>query len=186
MGKTSKPNEIIMACSKGLFFADLNDIGEIKVSINFSESYFRGQDVKAAIELKRDLVLTTMDMDLNVYLIDRKTKAVIRSIENPSGNDNPLCVRPIPMFDYEKLPFVLVRDREGITLVNTRTGSAYKSFETWYQQLPFPQMLLDTEKSQDAAILYVLEYTGRDSTLVKYEMTTEYIGGLRLMVKNDL
>jgi hypothetical protein len=42
MSKTSKQNEVVMACSKGLFFAEVNDIGEMKVSLNNSEVYFKG------------------------------------------------------------------------------------------------------------------------------------------------
>lgn len=85
-----------MACSRGLFFADVNEIGEIKVTLNTSEVYFREQDVKSAIEFKRDMVVTCMDMDMNIYIIDRKAKTIVRTVENPSGCDNPLCMRLIP------------------------------------------------------------------------------------------
>ena len=127
-----------MACSRGLYFADVNDMGQVRVSVNQNEVYFRGQDVKAALEFRRDLVVTCMDMDLSMHVIDRKTKTVIRSIENPSGSDNPLCMRLIPQFDYEKFPFALIRDKDGVNLVNLRNGSAFKAIQSWYQQLPFP------------------------------------------------
>ena len=80
-----------MACSRGLFFADIVDLGEYRVTLS-DEVYFKEQDIKAAIEYKRDLVITCIDMDLNVYLIDRKQKAVVKTIENPSGSDRPLCL----------------------------------------------------------------------------------------------
>lgn len=127
-----------MACSRGLFFADVSDIGEVKVTLNTNEVYFREQDIKGAIEFKRDLIATCMDMDLNIYIIDRKAKTTVRTIENPSGSDNPLCMRLIPQFDYDKFPFALVRDKDGVTLVNLRTAIAYRGFQSWYQQLPFP------------------------------------------------
>jgi hypothetical protein len=95
VNKTFKQSEIILACSRGLFFADVADLGEYRVVLS-DEVYFREQDIKAAIEYKRDLVATCIDMDLNVYLIDRKQRAVIKTIENPSGSDRPLCMRLIP------------------------------------------------------------------------------------------
>ena len=127
-------------------------------------------------------------MELNISIIDRKTKAVNRTVENPSGSDNPLCMRLIPLFDYEKFPFALIRDKDSVNLINLRTGSAYKGFSTWYQQLPFPQMLLDCQKAPDSSAidLYVLEYTGKNSAIVKYEMTADYVGALKLIIKQDL
>ena len=133
MGKTSRSNEVIMACGRGLFFAEINDVGEVKVNLNPNEVYFREQDIKAAIEFRRDLVVTCMDMDLNIYIIDRKAKAVIRTIENPSGCDYPLCMRLLPLFDYDKLPFALLRDKDGVILVNVKTAQAYKLLQSWYQ-----------------------------------------------------
>lgn len=42
-----------MACSRGLFFADIVDLGEYRLTLS-DEVYFREQDIKAAIEFKRD------------------------------------------------------------------------------------------------------------------------------------
>jgi hypothetical protein len=94
--------------------------------------YFREQDVKAAIEFRRDLIVTCMDMDLNAYIIDRKSKAVLRTIENPSGSDNPLCMRLIPQFDYDKLPFAIMRDKDALVIINLRNATAFKVFQSWY------------------------------------------------------
>ena len=116
-----------MACSRGLFFADIVDLGDYRVSLS-DEVYFKEQDIKGAIEYKRDFVATCIDMDLNIYLIDRKQKAVIKTIENPSGSDRPLSMRLIPQFDIEKMPFAFVRDQEGLTLVNLKNAGAYKIF----------------------------------------------------------
>jgi len=115
-------NEVIMACSRGLFFAFISDAGEIKVTLNTGEIYLREQDVKAAIEYKKDMVVACMDLDFNVQLIDRKTKILVRAIANPSGSVNPLCMRLIPSFDLEKLPFAILRDKDGISLINLKTG----------------------------------------------------------------
>jgi len=52
----------------------------------------------------------------------------VKTIENPSGSDRPLCMRLIPSFDIEKMPFALLRDQEGITLVNLKNPGAYKIF----------------------------------------------------------
>jgi len=67
-------------------------------------------------------------MDLNIYFIDRKTNSVVKAIENPSGSDRPLCLRLIPGFDIEKMPFAFLRDQEGITVINLKNPAAYKIF----------------------------------------------------------
>jgi hypothetical protein len=139
------------------------------------------------IEYKRDLIATCIDMDLNIYLIDRKTKTTIKAIENPSGSDRPLCMRLIPGYDYEKMPFAILRDQEGITIINFKNPSAYKIFQTWYHQLPFPQMLMEAQKILEtgAIMCYVIEYQGKDSALVKYELTPDLVGALRNIARSD-
>ena len=67
-------------------------------------------------------------MDLNIFLIDRKYKQIVKQIENPSGSDRPLCMRLVPGFDVEKMPFALVRDQEGVTLINLKHPNAFKVF----------------------------------------------------------
>lgn len=85
-----------MATSKGLYFAEVLDFGEYKISLDMQEIYLKGLDVKGVIEYKRDNLLTCIDMDLNVFYIDRTQKQIIKQIENPSLNDRPLCMRVIP------------------------------------------------------------------------------------------
>lgn len=123
----------MLACSRGLFFGNVADVGEIRVNINQNEVYFRQQDVKSAIEYRRDYVATCFDMDFNVHIIDRKQKSVVRVIENPSNNDSPLCLRLIPGFDYDKFPFLILRDKEGVTLMNLRSQTAFRAWQSWYQ-----------------------------------------------------
>ena len=49
-------------------------------------------------------------------------------------------------------------------------------------------MLLDCYKVGEtgAVVCYVVEYTGKDSYIVKYELTGDFIGGLKMMAKNDM
>jgi len=107
------------------------DLGEYRMTLN-DEVYLKEQDIKAAIEYKRDMVATCIDMDLNVYIIDRKQRLITKTIENPSGSDRPLCMKLIPSFDSEKMPYALLRDQDGFTLVNLKNPSAYKMFQSWY------------------------------------------------------
>ena len=67
-------------------------------------------------------------MDLSIFLIDRKYKQIVKQIENPSGSDRPLCMRLFPGFDAEKMPYLMLRDQEGLTIVNLKQVSAYKVF----------------------------------------------------------
>ena len=131
VNKTFKQGEVVMACSRGLFFAMVVDLGEYRMTLN-DEVYLKEQDIKAAIEYKRDMVATCIDMDLNVYIIDRKQRLITKTIENPSGSDRPLCMKLIPSFDSEKMPYALLRDQDGFTLVNLKNPSAYKMFQSWY------------------------------------------------------
>ena len=98
-----------MSTGKGLLFANIVDFGEWQIAIK-DEAYFKDQDIRGAVEYKRDLFITCIDMDLNIYFIDRKTNSVVKAIENPSGSDRPLCLRLIPGFEGEKMPFVMLRD----------------------------------------------------------------------------
>jgi hypothetical protein len=72
MTKTTKAGEIMLACAKGLYFGEVSDVGEVRVSINPNEVYFKEQDVKSAIEFRRDHVATCFDMDFKMHIIDRK------------------------------------------------------------------------------------------------------------------
>ena len=72
MTKTSKKGEVMMACSRGLYFANVQEIGQIRVTVNQNEVYFKEQDVKSAIEVKRDMIVTCFDMDYSVYVIERR------------------------------------------------------------------------------------------------------------------
>lgn len=49
-------------------------------------------------------------------------------------------------------------------------------------------MLMEVQKSPEGAALhlFVLEYTGKDSALVKFEASADFVGGLRMMVRNDM
>ncbi len=49
-------------------------------------------------------------------------------------------------------------------------------------------MLMDCYKviESGAVIVYVIEYTGKDSYVVKYELSSDFINGLKLIAKNDM
>lgn len=49
-------------------------------------------------------------------------------------------------------------------------------------------MLMECERVSDstAIAVYLLEYTGRDSAVVKYEISEDYVGALRVMAKNEM
>lgn len=138
-----------MACSKGVFFANIKDLSNLEIILNANEFYLRNQDIKAAVEFRKDLIAACVDGDQSIHIIDRKAKGPIRQIDNPSGSDNPLCFRLAPSYDYEKFPFAFLRDKEGVSVVNLKTSQAYKIIQNLYLQLPYPQMLMEVQKSQD-------------------------------------
>ncbi len=66
--------------------------------------------------------------------------------------------------------------------------NTYKIFQSWYHQLPFPQMLLDCYRNLETGsiICYVVEYMGKDSTVVRYEISADYVGALKVIAKNEM
>ena len=49
-------------------------------------------------------------------------------------------------------------------------------------------MLMECQANKETGsiICYTLEYTGKDSTIVKYELAPDYVGALRVMVRNEM
>lgn len=41
-------------------------------------------------------------------------------------------MRLIPGFDYEKFPYILLRDKEGVLFVNLRTHVTFRGVHAWY------------------------------------------------------
>jgi hypothetical protein len=48
-------------------------------------------------------------------------------------------------------------------------------------------MLLESFRIAEtgAIVCFVVEYTGKDSTIAKYEISSEFVGGLRHMAKAE-
>ena len=48
-------------------------------------------------------------------------------------------------------------------------------------------MLMEAYKNVEAGtvVLFLIEYTGKDSTIAKYEISSDFVGGLRHMAKQD-
>jgi carbon monoxide dehydrogenase subunit G len=49
-------------------------------------------------------------------------------------------------------------------------------------------MLMECQADKEAGtiVCYVLEYSGKDSALVKYEMTQDYVGALKMMGRKHM
>lgn len=99
----------------------------------------------------------------------------------------PLCMRILPGFDIDTFPYLVLRDKENVLIVNVKAGTSFVAFKSPYQKLPFPQMLLDcnTNNLTGSILLYVLEYNETDSALAKYELTLDYIGALKMMASDN-
>ena len=91
-------------------------------------------------------------------------------------------MRELPGFDMETFPYLLLRDKENLLLINVKAGNSFVAFRSAYQKLPFPQMLLEcsTNVLTGSIFLYMLEYNETDSALVKYEFSRGYIGALKV------
>jgi hypothetical protein len=128
--KTFRQGEVLLVCSRGIYFANLRNLDQSKVTLNTTEFYLKEQDVKGAYEYSRDMIMACMDNDINILIIDRKQKAVVRTLVNPSQCDNPLALRLFP----EKIPFAMLKDKNGMTLVSlTNALLTFRiPLQSWY------------------------------------------------------
>ena len=59
----------------------------------------------------------------NIRFINRNPLKEDKELEivNLSKSDNYFCLKPLPDYNYETFPYVLVRDEKSLSVINVRT-----------------------------------------------------------------
>jgi hypothetical protein len=52
-------------------------------------------------------------------------------------------MRALPGFDLDSFPYLVLRDKENVLLVDVKTGTSFIAFKSAYYKETFPQMLLE-------------------------------------------
>lgn len=117
MCKTSKANEIAIASETGLYFATITiNKGNYNIQTSF-EMYMKDKKVRGVTEFAENYLVVCAFDDINITVIDRNEKRVIRSIQNPSGSAKPYSLRLVPTVKFNKnSQCVLIRDNLGVTI----------------------------------------------------------------------
>lgn len=55
-------------------------------------------------------------------MYDKATKTVVKKIQNPTLDTVIHSLIPFPNFNVEKFPFLLLRDREGLSIIDIKKG----------------------------------------------------------------
>jgi hypothetical protein len=85
------------------------------------------------------MIITCIQGENNIYIVNRGTKQVAMTIKNPSGSTMPLCMKLIPDFGYSKQTYAFVMDKLGLTLVNLTTLKASVILQNETKAQPWPQ-----------------------------------------------
>ena len=77
--------------------------------------------VKGAFEYNPNKYLVIVNGEAKLYFLDLNSNEMNDSLANPSGETTFYQLLPVPNFDPKTLPLVFIKDKAGITLVNTHS-----------------------------------------------------------------
>ena len=85
--------------------------------------------IKGAYEYEPKKYFVLVNNQSNLIFLDLTVPLgqVNDSLPNPSGDKIFYCVKPIPDFHSVLKPYLFVKDRSSITLVNTKTQQVVKA-----------------------------------------------------------
>ena len=94
-------------------------------NLNTTESAYRGKCIKGAFEYEPDKFLVLAN-GINSFLFTQrnnmgKTLRENHAIPNPSEDKYYHGLKPFPGFDIDSRPYVLIKDRLSLTVVNLKT-----------------------------------------------------------------
>ena len=82
----------------------------------------------------------------NVQVVNRSLGQVTREIKNQSKDGYYNCIQPISGYDAHYLPFLLLKDRYNITVINTKTWESrvlmdceYNNYENLYSMVQWKE-----------------------------------------------
>ena len=84
----------------------------------------------SCIEVADDYIMTSDYNQPGYYLINRATKDIKKFEEVISDNRGCFDIQPLPNFHLTDFPFVLVKARKGVVLLNLATLDVFELFLT--------------------------------------------------------
>jgi hypothetical protein len=79
--------------------------------------------VKSAFEYEPGKIIALINGSKHVRFIDRSNKKedTTFTIKKLSQDTYYMSVRPLPNFDYNTFPFIIIKDSQSLNVVNVRT-----------------------------------------------------------------
>ncbi len=92
---------------EGLKFCNITTYN---VTLNKKEEYFKHKNVVGAFEYLPNVFIVALETEQWLQKLDRKIKRSTNFVKNLTGNRQYCGLNPLPSYDYNTYPFVLVRD----------------------------------------------------------------------------
>jgi hypothetical protein len=91
------------------------------------ECYLKGQEVMSLSETGSNTIACCGLLDKKVTIIDRKQGVIIKEIVNylSMGVESQRQLIPIPGFDEDLMPFLLLRDDDALKIINLKEYNMY-------------------------------------------------------------
>lgn len=106
-----------------------------------------------------------------------------RKIKIPSGDTNCFCVRIIPDYNIDTLPFIILRDRKGVSIVDIKSGKGWVLIESKFNYEPGNTKRLEVYRLPGEGLIQIIycEFENKDSKLKKMTMPKEFLKALELI-----
>eukprot|EP00347_Sterkiella_histriomuscorum_P016107 403354466 len=176
-------NLITLATNNGLYFMNIN-IGESDQSIIDiylqNERYFVDKHVRGMLNLDEQtnqLLVASLDGDNNIYMINREVQQIIKQVQFGCSLGS-ICIRKYITHNNQN-HFILVRDEQGVSIVDFDQGRYKQILQSDNYMAPFPQQqmeVLDKSYEEDGLLqILLIEYDGRSSVLKRFELNENFL-----------
>ncbi|CDW87454.1 UNKNOWN [Stylonychia lemnae] len=175
-------DDICVAADNGLFFIQMNYCSENEsyMATKLDESYFDDRHIRGVISLDRTQprqLAVSLDDDKLLYLVNRETRQITKSIIG-GPNAGPVCIRR-HISQKGDSNFILIRDENGINLVDIETNQFKQIIQSINLMAPFPQQQMEIIERYDLEPgllqIIIIEYDGRQSILKRFELNENYL-----------
>ena len=117
-------NELAVGTYKGIYFVTLKDNNEFEQ--NTTEKYFNGKTITSFYEYELDkFAVCVCNQSEYVQIIDRNHQVELFKVTHPAGITSCLQMYPIANFDTEELPYLFIRDKLNLTLIDIKNQKGY-------------------------------------------------------------
>ena len=112
-------------------------------------------------EINDDLMMVSVLHDASIKFVDIRHDQIIVEILNPSTNED--ITQLLKITDNENFPLVLIRDWEGISLMNAQSGKAAIVVDSVALQYYDGNKLIVEEDEEGGVLLTTIAWEGEGS-----------------------